>query len=348
MVVIRPVRRNDLDQLLDLASMTSFGLTTLPKDRKLLERRIRESEQGFARIEHEPGHGTSFLFVMEDLKTGRVVGTSGIVAKVGGYQPFYAYRIEDALHESEMLKVSKRIPTLHLVTEHDGPCEIGSLFLAPDYRAAGIGRLLSLSRFLFMAEHPDHFDQTVIAEMRGVIDDRGRSAFWDALGKHFFAIDFPKADYLSIVNKEFIADLMPRHPIYLPLLSPEAQAVVGRVHHRTVPAQRILEREGFTSSGMVDIFEAGPILSCKRDRIRSAEQSIRTTVEQISDESIDAPPHIIMRTDVASLACQAPVEMRSSCGLRIDSSTALTLGVKLGDAVRSVAMCPERPPGMGQ
>ena len=117
-----------------------------------------------------------------------------------------------------MLNVRKDVRTLTLVEEHNGPCEIGSLFLHPDYRRDGNGRLLSLSRFLFMAEHRQRFEPQVIAEMRGVIDDQGRSPFWDAVGKHFFEIDFPKADYLSMVNKKFIADLMPRHPLYVPLL----------------------------------------------------------------------------------------------------------------------------------
>ena len=68
-----------------------------------------------------------------------------------------------------------------------------------------------------------------------MIDDKGRSAFWDAVGKHFFGIDLVKADYLSMVNKKFIADLMPRFPLYVPLLPPAAQAVIGQVHPETRP-----------------------------------------------------------------------------------------------------------------
>jgi arginine N-succinyltransferase len=40
MQVIRPVALQDLDQLLHLATLTGFGLTTLPKDRELLRKRI--------------------------------------------------------------------------------------------------------------------------------------------------------------------------------------------------------------------------------------------------------------------------------------------------------------------
>ena len=218
MLIIRPVRQSDLNGLLELAHLTGFGLTTLPRDRELLAERIDDSEQSFRRMAQRP-RGECYLFVMEDTARGRnVVGTCGVTSKVGGFEPFYAYRIQTDTIGSEMLNVSKQIQTLTLVQEHSGPCEIGSLFLHPDYRRDGNGRLLSLSRFLFMAEHRHRFEPQVIAEMRGVIDDQGRSAFWDAVGKHFFEIDFPKADYLSMVNKKFIADLMPRHPLYVPLV----------------------------------------------------------------------------------------------------------------------------------
>ncbi|MFN3589050.1 MAG: arginine N-succinyltransferase, partial [Spirosomataceae bacterium] len=49
--------------------------------------------------------------------------------------------------------------------------------------------------------------------------------------------DFPTADYLTgIGQKVFIAELMPKYPIYVSLLSKEAQAVIGKVHEKTRPA----------------------------------------------------------------------------------------------------------------
>ncbi len=49
-----------------------------------------------------------------------------------------------------------------------------------------------------MAEHIERFNHTVIAEMRGVSDDKGSSPFWQWLEEHFFSMDFPTADYLWI------------------------------------------------------------------------------------------------------------------------------------------------------
>ncbi|MEX0745060.1 MAG: arginine N-succinyltransferase, partial [Phycisphaeraceae bacterium] len=146
MLLIRPVSLADVDDLLTLAHHTGFGLTTLPRDRAMLERRVRDSQRGFAKRDTDPPGGEAYLFVMEDTETHAIVGTSGMVSKVGGFEPFYAYRIETSVHESPTLGVRKEIRTLHLLVDHNGPCEIGSLFLHPDHRRGGNGRALSLVR----------------------------------------------------------------------------------------------------------------------------------------------------------------------------------------------------------
>ena len=336
MYVMRPVRAADLDQIADLTAMTTFGLTTLPRDADLLEKHIRLSEQSFANLETGEPQGQAYLLVMEETETGHVVGTSGIVSKVGGFEPFYAYRIEITTHESVTLQIRKEIPVLHLVAEHNGPSEIGSLFLHPDHRHAGIGRLLSVSRFLMMAQFPKLFDREVIAEMRGVVDQNGKSPFWDAIGKHFFDLEFPKADYLSIVNKEFIGDLMPVHPIYLPLLPKEAQEVIGEVHEYTRPARAMLESEGFGFDQMIDIFEAGPILHCPRHMIRAVRESRLGKVSEIVDR-VDCEDRWLASNTVADIrVTQCHLEHLSD-GLRIDRATADVLQVTAGDAVRYVS-----------
>lgn len=339
MVMIRPVRLTDLDELVAMAALTGHGLTTLPMDRELLRRRITLSLRSFANMGELPA-GEVYLFVMEDVDTGRVIGTSGVCSKVGGFEPFYSYRIETALHESPGLGVHKQIRVLHLVSEHNGPTEIGSLFLRPEYRKGGNGRLLSLSRFLFMAEHSQCFDFTVIAEMRGVIDEQGHSPFWDALGRHFFEIDLPTADYLSMVNKRFIADLMPKHPIYIPLLPPEAQAVIGQVHEQTRPALQLLLDEGFATNGMVDIFEAGPVVTCPLAQIRTVSTSRKAAIEHIRDDEPTAEPSLVANTHGEFRACKGSVEGLSSGAVCISSACARVLGVNVGDTIRFASFRP--------
>lgn len=336
MVVMRPVTAEDLSAVEALAQLTGFGLTTLPRDARLLRRRIRDSLRGFEKMDDEdPPRGETYLFVMQDTETGKVVGTSAVVSKIGGFEPFYAFRLETSIHESKQLSVRKELRTLHLVEQHDGPCEIGTLFLSPDYRREGNGRLLSLSRFLFMADHIEYFDPTVIAEMRGVVDNKGRCPFWDAIGHHFFDIDFPTADYLCMVSKQFIADLMPKHPIYIPLLPPEAQAVIGHVHPETEPALKLLSDEGFKPSGMIDLFEGGPVVQCPLKDIRSIKQSMKLPVREIVPQAPKSAPMIISNTRRDYRACKGTVEV-SNDGAKIDTAVAAALQVKIGDPVRFV------------
>ena len=344
MMRIRPVEGDDLDALEALSGHTSFGLTTLPPDRALLAKRVRAATRGFALLaENQNELGDAYLFVMEDTRDGRILGTAGIDSKVGGFEPFYTYRIETRVHASTSLGVRKEIDTLNLVEDHDGPCEIGSLFLHPEARGGGHGRALSLSRFLLMAERPEAFDPVVIAEMRGVIDEEGHSPFWDAVGRHFFDIEFAKADALSMANKEFIGGLMPRAPLYIPLLPAEARAVVGEVHERTRPARRLLETEGFAFSRMVDIFEAGPVLRAPRDRIRAVRESTRSVVYRIAPTGSREPSHVVSRGAADFRAAASPLRLGAE-GAVVPPETAEALEIEAGDPIRAL---PLRPPGAG-
>ena len=333
MTVLRPVKLDDLPAVQHLASLTGYGLTTLPRDEKFLRRRIRRSERSFEEMaEEDPPGDQQYLFVLEDVCNGEVVGASAIFAKVGGYEPFYAYELETKVHESTILNVRKEIQTLHLVEEHNGPTEIGSLFLAPEHRKEGNGRLLSLGRFLFLAEHPTYFDPMIIAEMRGVVDDTGRSPFWEAVGRHFFQVDYPTVDYLSMINKQVIAELMPRHPIYVPMLPPEAQAVIMQVHPETRPALKLLEEQGFETFGQLDIFEAGPMVRCALKGISTVQQSDKRPVVKLS-KSVGGGDFHVSTSGRDFRAIKTSIEVTDQ-GVVISELAAQALGVEVGQMVR--------------
>lgn len=340
MKVFRPIRIEDLDPLMELVGARNSSLTTLQGEPDFLRKRIRDSVEAFMKLPSGKPSGESYQFVLEDVETGSLIGTSAIVSKVGGFEPFYAYRIETSVHESKSLNIRKEIPALHLIVEHNGPCEIGSLFLHPDYRGGGNGRLLSLARFMFMAEHPTHFDPVVIAEIRGFLDRDGHSPFWEGLGKHFFDLDFKTADDLSAVDKKFIADLMPTHPIYIPLLPESAQAVIGKPHPSSARAMHILESEGFEVTDMVDIFEAGPMVSCQRDEIRTIKESRTAEIAELV-ESIQSPTDFLICTVGTEFRlCLGGVQLSGDGTVRLAKRTGLLLNAKVGDRVRFVSFKP--------
>ena len=345
MVLIRPVSLADLDQLVQLAEQAGVGLTTLPGDRETLKRRILKSQRCIENIPDKPG-GESYLFVMEDAESKKIIGASGMVSKVGGFEPFYAYRIVNQPLDSDLLKIHKQIAVLQLVHEHDGPAEVGSLFLSADYRKKDYGRFLQLVRFLFIAEYPQAFEPVVVSELRGVIDAEGHSAFWDAVGKHFFEIDFPQADYLSVVNKKFIAELMPTHPIYVPLLPMEAQSVIGKVHESSLPALKNLEAEGFTFNGMVDIFDAGGCVSCGRDDIRTVRRSRTGIVGRIVDDAIESPTFMIGSFSPSFRATIGALGTGDGDKVCVESRIASALNVSVGSSVRYATLRPETGSGV--
>jgi len=281
MFVFRPIRESDLAALIALARSTGGGLTTLPANEAYLADRIQDSLRAFGPRVSKPG-AEYYLFVLEDLASGEIVGTSGIAGRVGGFDPWYSYEIRRERFAHRPLKIENEIVVLHLREQHRGPSEVCSLFLRSDLRGGGNGRLLSLARFLFMGAFRARFTVTVIAEMRGYIDATGKSPFWEAVGRHFFHHDYYAADVLSgLGEKEFIADLMPRHPLYVPLLPPEVQATLGRVHPDTEAALALLRSEGFASMGEIDIFDAGPLVQAEVGQIRTVRQARTAAVREV-------------------------------------------------------------------
>jgi arginine N-succinyltransferase len=220
---------------------------------------------------------------------------------------------------------------LHLKLDHKGPSEVCSLCLRPDYRKAGLGQLLSLSRFLFMACFPQRFDERVIAELRGFTNEAGLSPFWEALGRHFFHLTFAEADFLSgIGQKEFIRDLIPRYPIYKAMLPPDAQAVIGRVHRDAAPALRILLNQGFQLSHEVDIFDAGPLVRAQRSDIkavRNASVAILSEIRRLRSADV----HLIAHVSLSFRACLATVELMDDGTLAVTADTATRLRVQPGN-----------------
>jgi arginine N-succinyltransferase len=335
MIIIRPIQASDYDALHQIAIESGHGFTSLPVNEKLLTKRIAHSEHSFNLQVTEPGD-QSYLFVMEDTDTGEVVGTSAIEAAVGLDTPFNHYHLGKIVHSSRKLKIYNTVETLTLCNDLTGTTEICTLFLKNSHRANRNGRFLSRFRFLFIAEHSSRFSDKIIAEMRGVSDEQGNSPFWAWLQEHFFSIDFPTADYLTgIGDKEFIAELMPKHPIYVNLLSDAAQQAINQVHNNTAPALRLLEAEGFERSGYVDIFDAGPTVQSLKHHIETIKHSqrLKVNIDAVSDEQNN---YILCNNQLESFrATQANADI-SGNDITISAQVAKALKVTNNDFLRLI------------
>ncbi len=343
MIVVRAIKEYDLDELMALATQVGDGMTTLKPDRNMLRRRVEVACASFA--EQMPTPQRDYVFVMEDTEANCLAGVCAIKSAVGLDEPFYNYRIGTLVHSSNELNVFSRMETLYLSNDLTGCAELCSLFLHPDYRQGHNGRLLSKSRFLFIAQFPHLFSQKLIAELRGFQHEDGRSPFWEGLGRHFFKMDFSKADDLSSLGKKsFIAELMPRHPLYVAYLPQEAQDVIGRVHVATAPARRLLEQEGMYYEGYVDIFDAGPVLQARVSELRAMRESVI--------DIVDARPSLLQDSDVPMLVASTTMQdfrvivsdAQSSDGrIALPSAEQQTLMCGTGDAVRTMTLNPKKP-----
>ena len=341
MEIVRAVNLEDIDQLWALIEQATYGLTTLQITKAQLQERVELSNFAFNRTTERPT-GEPYVFVMEDLAKGGLVGLCCIFSKTGGYEPFYSYRRKINRNYCELLDHTQEIESLHLEKIHDGPTEIGSLFLLPDYRGKGRGRLLSLCRFSFMAEHPKRFADSIIAEMRGVMDDQGNCPFWEAIGRHFFQMDFPQADSLSTIDKRFIEDLMPHYPIYTNMLSEQTRSILGEVHENTVPALAMLEAEGFRKIDLIDIFDGGPVVECQLQSIGAIQRTKKLSIAEIKKDVV-SETQILASTNNGFRAMLGNYEsVGDANSIAISEFAAVTLQVKVGDSINSTALYPPK------
>ncbi len=337
-MLVRSACLADLGSLMELASYAGAGLTTLPASEENLARRLRNVEASFRGGVDQAD--ADYLFVLED-ERGRVIGTSGMLAAAGLREPWYNYRMGLTVTASRELQIYRQQPTLFLVNDLTGASALCSLYAPPEHRSSETGRLLSKARLLFMAEFPTDFAQRVIVEMRGISDPDGRSPFWDSLGRHFFRMEFARADYLTgIGSKAFIAEMMPRFPLYACFLSQAAQAAIGRVHPDSESALTIAEEEGLSYQGYIDIFDGGATLEAPLQQIRAVRDS-RLLLLAIGTPGEEARPFMIHNR--ARQGCRITCgSARVAAGtLVVAPDTAERLGLRAGTPIRAASLDPD-------
>jgi len=333
MVIVRTARESDLEGVFALAEQAYPGMTTLPPDRKVLEAKLSASVTSIAKQIEMPSNETYFL-VMEDIDSGAIVGTAAVIACLGSVDDFYSYKLNKVTHSCKELDKKVTFETLNLSNHFEGFAEVATLFLHQDYRKEGMGKLLARSRYMFMAQFRERFPESVMADLRGYFDQHGRSPFWDAVGQHFFELGFAEADLYGAINgNQFIADLMPKQPIYVNLLPESAQEVIGQPNVKGKPALLMLKDEGFRWNGHVDIFDAAPSVDTKIDDMTTIKNSVCAEFIGLSEYEGDAKA-IIASSDINSfVTCFSTISVEKG-GVRLPRDISKTLNLSLGDSVR--------------
>ncbi len=334
--IIRAAKSEDLQPLYEMAKLTGGGFTNLPADRKALTTKLERSAAAFERAGDAELSDDQFVLILENTDTGEVRGTCQLFTQVGKQWPFYSYRHNTLTQHSKELDRTFSAQMLQLTTDLEGSSEVGGLFLHPSERAGGLGLLLARSRYLFIAAHRQRFADKILAELRGIIDERGGSPFWDGVAGRFFGMSFQEADYFNAVNgNQFIADLMPKHPIYIAMLPEVARTAIGMPHPSGRAAMRMLENEGFAYEGYVDIFDGGPSMTARTDSVKSIAEAVEVEIQ--STENGDGVRSLVATGQLTDFKCCYADVSAAEGGIAIDANAAATLGVAVGDTVRSVA-----------
>jgi arginine N-succinyltransferase len=281
---IRAADLRDEEQLTEVAR--HLNTVNLPADRSAIRGILDLSQRSFSGAITDP-RKREYVFVLSDLATGRIVGTSMIIAQLGQKDAPYIYL--DVIAEerySQTLDKHFKHTTLSIGYSYDGPTEIGGLIVHPDYRKKPekLGLIISYVRFLYIKMHRQLFQDELLAELLPPLEPDGTSHLWDALGRHFTGLSYAEADRLSKKNKEFIRGLFPEGTFYASLLSPKAQDAIGKVGAQTKGVEKMLRRVGFRYAERVDPFDGGPHFTAPTDEVTLVARSRRARVASLAEE----------------------------------------------------------------
>lgn len=337
---IRAARDTDLQPLYEMAKLTGGGFTNLPPDRAALRAKLERSHAAFASTGARSGDTLAdelFVLVLENTATGEIRGTCQMFTHVGQRYPFYSYRVSTLTQHSKELNRTFRADMLSLTTDLEGSSEVGGLFLHPGERAGGLGMLLARSRYLFIAQHRARFADRILAELRGVIDEAAGSPFWDGLAGRFFGMNFQDADQFNATHgHQFIADLFPKHPIYIAMLSETARAAIGLPHPSGRAAMRMLENEGFAHESYIDIFDGGPTMTARTDQVRTIRDTREAIVTATLDGAATGEPALVATGTLADFRCAYARIGNDGDGMALDAACAAALEIGVGDRVAYV------------
>lgn len=278
MFLLREVETRDLEDLYQLAGAASF--INLPRDKALLTKKISRSIASFKsrQVRHAQDE---YVFVLEDRKKQKVVGTSMILGQHGTPDEPHTYfevlpkkKISKSLHMGFLHQV------LRLGFDYNGPTEIGGLVILPEYRGhpEKLGKILSFVRFAYIAARRPQFREEILSELMPPFNDRGESPIWEEIGRKFTNLRYDEADRLSRRNKEFITSLFPEGDIYTCMLSSEAREAIGQVGADTAPVKKMLENIGFKYRNMIDPFDGGPHYWAQTSQVDPVRKTKRVRV----------------------------------------------------------------------
>lgn len=339
MYLIRQSRPEDWEGILEVARF--LDTVNLPADKAHIEKILELSEGSFQET-IEPS-AREYLFVLEETDSKRVIGTSMIHSQHGTKRAPHVYF--SVLKDERYSQTIDRYfvhEVLRLGYNYDGPTEIGGLILLPEFRRSKfkLGKLLSFTRFLFIAMHRSVFRDNVMAELLPPLEPDGTSVLWEQMGKRFTNLTYQEADLLSKENKEFIHTLFPHGVIYTSLLSQEIRDLIGQVGAETRGVEKMLRRIGFRYARQIDPFDGGPHFTARTDEITVVRDSKPMLVSPVDGADASRPWAIVARHNEGGFRALGTrvIPNADHDTLGLTEPVRDVLGVKPGDRVWAVVI----------
>ena len=331
MQVVRLVKASDLEQVTSLIKKSGIGMTTMPKNRKEVQERIKLSLASSRKKTSNPNKDT-YLFVLENNK--KIIGISAIYTSISKEKPSVFFKLKKIKLFSETYKFEKNCDVLQLHLLHKPYSELGTIFIDPSSRGGGRGSLLSFARLHLIAAHQARFDKKVLVEIRGWKDKNNQSYFWKSFSKAFFNLDFFNIDRLSYIDNHFITESVPKFPFIIELLPKRVQQVIGKAHPNALPALSMLAKQGFKSNGLIDILDGGPCMEVASKKIPIVKSSVKVEVKIKKSLSFNSYGFITNFSLSNFRVVREKYNLLKSNTIEISPKTAKALQISSGNTVR--------------
>ncbi|MEM7577168.1 MAG: arginine N-succinyltransferase [Planctomycetota bacterium] len=281
--LLRATVPEDAPDLAELVRGAGPGMGTMP-----------QGEAEFAAVIEQSLAAQRPTFVLERMDTGRPVGLSSMIPTL----PAAAHSITcEVRHDGDDTRLRPH-------GEFVGSTELCTLYLKPEMRGGGNGRLLSLGRFFDLLNRPGLYADRLIVELRGVLDEQGVSPLWASVCERVLKMESVEAHRTLRDDPAYLVSRLSEDG-WLDISDVPAalRALLGQVHQNTEPARRLLAAEGFMETGYVDLLDAGPVLACATRDARLIKEAMTVTVARLVDT--DAPRESLIATvgDEGPLRC---------------------------------------------
>lgn len=240
--LIRAAELKDKADLLELARC--FPLCSLPKSQTKLRKKIQISRESFA--QSLPKEKRNYLFVLEDTKEKKVIGSSQILSYFGKNRSLY-------------YSLKKNPEHLKLTRSPKGKNHMGGLILHPKYRKSKqrLGVQISLVRFLYIKSFPKEFSSLVDVSLTSPIE-KGKNAFWEETGKKIIRKTYSSALKAFQKDRPQFFSLFPKNlTIALDSLNSKAKSYLSEIHPQSQPVYKGLLKIGFYKTKYHHIVDGG-------------------------------------------------------------------------------------------